>query len=145
MLLQLLIMYWWEYIFIISYRNNEISTYNSYIRDASRNFVLSSRNFNFRSSIIEMPSRYFVFYHEISTNNHVYTRCLLVISYCHHEISTFDLVFTRCLLVISCSYHKITTYNHVYTRCLLIISYCHHEISTFDLVFTRCLLVISCC
>ena len=138
-------MYWREYIFIISYCNNELSTYNSYIRDASRNFVLSSRNFNFRSGIFEMPSRYFCCYHENSTYNHVYTRCLLVTSYCHHEISTFNLVLTRFFLVISCCYYENATYNLVYTRYSLVISYCHPEISTFDLVFTRCLLVISCC
>ena len=45
--------------FIISYSNNDIRLTICLYEMPSRNFVLSSRNFNFRSSIFEMPSRYF--------------------------------------------------------------------------------------
>ena len=86
----------------------------------SRNFVLSSRNFNFRSSISRCNLVISYCYHEISTYNHVYSRWFLIILYCHHEISTFDLVFTRCLLVISCCYHEISTFKHVNSRCFLV-------------------------
>ena len=88
---------------------------------SSRNFVLSSRNFNFRSSIFEIPSRYSVLLSrnfdlqsriykmlsrnfELSSRNFncrssIYKIPSLVISCCYHEISSFDQVNSRCFIV----------------------------------------------
>ena len=83
-----------------------------------RNFVLSSLNFDFRSSIFKIP---FVL------QSRIY-KMLFVILYCHHEISTFDPVLTRCLL---------SLFRVVIIKIRLTIMYIRDAVSYFRIAITK--------